>query len=81
VTSPLSSRFWLAAVAGGVLSILFLVTLAWPNWIELVLGVDPDGGSGAAEWLIVALSGLAATACCTTARLDWRVAHSPRGLE
>jgi hypothetical protein len=54
-----SRGFWIElglAVSSGCLLVLTLVTR---EWIELVFGVDPDGGSGALEWLIVAcLAGL-----------------------
>lgn len=47
-------------------------TLAWPEWIEAVFGIDPDRGSGSLE-ITLAL----ATACCAIAfaalgRREWR---------
>lgn len=41
---------------------LATVTAFWPAWIETVFRVDPDGGGGAAEWLVVAVPGVAAIA-------------------
>jgi hypothetical protein len=38
------------AVASGILAVL---TLAAHDWIEVVFGVDPDGGSGLVEVAIV----------------------------
>jgi hypothetical protein len=37
-----------------VLSALALgFTALWPDWLEIVFHVEPDGGSGSAEWIIV----------------------------
>lgn len=33
---------------------LLALTSAWPEWIEGTTGLDPDAGSGAVEWLLVA---------------------------
>jgi hypothetical protein len=30
-----------------------LLTLVWPDWIESVVGFDPDQHNGAVEWTIV----------------------------
>ena len=41
-------RFWIEAalaVAGLALAVL---TMAWPEWIEEIFGIEPDGGNGAA---------------------------------
>jgi hypothetical protein len=37
------------------LAIAAMLTAIWPQWIELVFRVDPDEGSGALEWGLVAL--------------------------
>jgi hypothetical protein len=43
-----------AEVAIGLLSALTLAaTLVWPDWIERLTGLDPDGGNGAIEWEFV----------------------------
>lgn len=59
----LSAKVWFrleVALAG--LSLLALAaTLVWANWIELLFGVEPDGGGGGLE-RIVGLSLTAATA-------------------
>ena len=49
-----SSLFWLKAGLSALSGVLFIVTLAWRDWIELVFHVDPDGGSGLLEWVIAA---------------------------
>jgi hypothetical protein len=65
-------RFWpelgSAIAAGGI----FLLTLVWRDWIELVTGVDPDHRSGSLEWFIVASTGVLALALAITARWEWR---------
>jgi hypothetical protein len=39
--------------------VLAVLTIVMPNWIEQVLGVDPDGGDGLLEVAIVAVCALA----------------------
>jgi hypothetical protein len=64
-------RFWvetaLAALTGG----LFVLTLFWHDWLE-VLGLDPDKHNGTAEWLIVAGLFVLFVAFAVSARLEWR---------
>ena len=55
---------------------LAIITAFWPDWIETVFRVDPDGGDGAAEWLVVAVLGVAAIAAFVLARRGYRAARS-----
>jgi hypothetical protein len=49
-------------IAGIALVAIGVLTIAWPDWIEELFGVDPDAGSGAVEAAIVVLSALAGAA-------------------
>lgn len=65
-------RFWIgltSALASGVLAV---VTLVWPDWIERVFGVEPDQGSGALEWVIVAVAFAISLGSTFVARLEWQ---------
>lgn len=65
-------RFWLEAVAAAIAAVLMLLTLITREWIELVFGVDPDGGSGALEWFIVAAFLVLSISLSLMARREWR---------
>ncbi len=70
--NSLRMRFWLEAGVGSVTAILFVVTLFWRDWIEIIFNVDPDQGNGLLEWSIVG-SLLAATLILFfLARYEWR---------
>jgi apolipoprotein N-acyltransferase len=73
--STLRKRFWIESVAAGLCTFLFVVTLTWHDWLELVFGIDPDSGSGAAEWLIVGVTAALALTCSLLARIEWRRAR------
>jgi len=64
-TSGLRVRFWVESIVASVTGVLAVVTIFWHDWIEAVLGVDPDHGNGSAEWLAVAV--LAAVTVALTA--------------
>jgi len=64
------------AVLAALFAGLAIVTALWPTWMETVLRVDPDGGDGSAEWLVVGLLAVAAVASALLARRDYRVVKS-----
>jgi hypothetical protein len=47
------------AFFAGLFGLAAVVTAVFPRWIE-ELGLEPDGGSGGAEWGIVAVLGVVA---------------------
>lgn len=46
-------RFWLETGLAIVTSILFVITLVWHDWIEIIFNIDPDQRSGLLEWSMV----------------------------
>ena len=51
---------------------LAVVTLLWRDWIELVFRVDPDGGDGSLEWILVAGAFASSVVLASVAGLEWR---------
>jgi hypothetical protein len=52
------------------------VTAFWPTWIEALTGLDPDGGNGALEWLVVVVFAVVGVAFGLLARHHFRPARS-----
>ena len=73
--SGLRYRFWLESILGSVTGAVAVVTLFWHDWIETVFGVDPDKGSGSAEWLVVLILLFLTVVFAAGARLEWRRAQ------
>lgn len=55
-----------------VFAFLAIVTAIWPTWLESVIGLEPDNGTGETEWGIVAVLGVAAVIAGVLARRDYR---------
>jgi hypothetical protein len=68
--------FWVEVSAATITGTSALTTAIVPDWIELVLGWDPDQGDGSVEWLIIWL--ITAGLCFVTVVLvaaamrEWR---------
>lgn len=60
-------------VLSALLGTATIVTGVWPTWIEDLFGFDPDGGSGTAEWWIVAVLAVITVATAALARRDLHV--------
>ena len=65
-------RFWVESTLAVVTVALFVLTLISREWIEEIFGVEPDAGSGALEWVIVAALAVASVAFSLLARAEWR---------
>lgn len=61
------------AVATGLLGV---VTIVWPDWIEVTSGWDPDKHDGSLEWAIVAVLVLISLSLALLARRDLRLASA-----
>lgn len=66
------ARFWIEAGLAALTAILFVVTLISREWIEEIFKVDPDGGDGSLEWIIVAALSATSLSLSLLARGEWR---------
>jgi tetrahydromethanopterin S-methyltransferase subunit E len=71
----LTWRFWLETGAAIVTGILFIVTLLWQDWIEILFDVEPDQGGGLLEWSIVGALLVVTIVLAILARYEWRKAR------
>ncbi|SEH03921.1 hypothetical protein SAMN05444920_14813 [Nonomuraea solani] len=77
--SKLRGWFWAELGSSIVTAVLAIVTLISPEWIEMLFGVDPDGGNGMLEWGIVVALASVTLVLALLARMEWRqaAAHQP----
>lgn len=65
-----AKRIRIEAGLAAVCAVAAVATAVWPQWIEELTGLEPDGGSGELEWLVVAVLAVAALLLAVLARRD-----------
>ncbi|MBV9363049.1 MAG: hypothetical protein JO286_24370 [Solirubrobacterales bacterium] len=75
------AAFWVEAVLSACSGVLVLLTVAWPDWIEGVFGVDPDHHNGSLEWMLVIVCCLVLVCSAALARREWRSVALARGVD
>ncbi len=68
--------FWLETGMATITGILFVITLVWRDWIEIVFNIDPDNRNGSLEWLIVGVLLAVTLVLFTLAGFEWRRART-----
>jgi tetrahydromethanopterin S-methyltransferase subunit E len=76
MVKAMRSRFWLETGMATITGILFVITLMWREWIEIVFDVNPDRGNGWLEWLIVGVLSAVMITLFVLARYEWRRART-----
>lgn len=66
------AKAWVKSALAVATAVLAVVTAINAEWIEWLFGIDPDGGSGALEWAIVAAFAVTSVALAFAARADRR---------
>lgn len=70
--SGVRRRYWVEIAVSAVAAVLLVLTLITREWIEVLTGVDPDGGSGTLEWALVAGFGVVAVGGIVAAVMERR---------
>ncbi|MET1086755.1 MAG: hypothetical protein ABWY04_06495 [Arthrobacter sp.] len=68
----LRTIFWWEATGAVASGALFIVTLFNREWIELLFGVEPDGGNGTLEWAVVIALAALTLLSGMLVRREWR---------
>jgi hypothetical protein len=72
VRERIRSRFFVEIALATLTAGLFVLTLINREWIELLFGVEPDGGDGSLEIAIVGVLLVATIVFGWLARGEWR---------
>ena len=64
-------RFWIEVGTASVTLLVLVLTVTHRDWIEVVIGIDPDAGSGALEWAVWVSLALVVVAVNVMMRYEW----------
>jgi hypothetical protein len=73
--------FWAQTVVASVAALLAITTFLLPDWIEQIIGIDPDHHTGSIEWNWVLALCLTATLFAALARRSRLRASSAVGIQ
>ncbi len=69
---PVRRRLWIESSAAALFLLATILAVVNPAWLEAVLPVEPDGGSGSTEWGLVLVTGMFALGLSLAAAREWR---------
>lgn len=64
-------RVWVEGLLAVLFALAAAATAIWPHWIEQLTGLEPDGGSGSAEWGLVVALGCVSVAAAGLSRWEY----------
>jgi hypothetical protein len=72
MSAKVRTHFWIEFVLALLSAAALAMTLVWPQWIEIIFGLQPDAGDGSGEWGVTV--GLTATTVvlAALASRSWR---------
>jgi hypothetical protein len=73
-----SSRVLVESVIAALSATALVLTSLWPQWIEDLFGLAPDGGSGGTEWGLSIGLAIATVVFITRAGRAWRFQRRQR---
>jgi hypothetical protein len=73
-----NSRMLIEALLAALSAAALVLTFLWPQWIEDLFGLDPDGGSGETEWGLSIGLAIVTVVFITRASLAWRFQRQRR---
>jgi hypothetical protein len=72
------SRVMVESLLAALSAAALVLTFLWPQWIEGLFGLEPDGGSGETEWGLAIVLAVATIVFIARAGQAWRFQRQQR---